>query len=56
MTFRLPSAAYGERWAALVDTADPQGLPDEAEHKAATTLVVAPRSLVVLSRPPLTAD
>ncbi|MEU6161259.1 glycogen debranching protein GlgX [Streptomyces sp. NPDC047130] len=54
MTFRLPSAAYGERWTALIDTADPQGVPDEAEHKAGTELVVESRSLVVLSRPPLT--
>ncbi len=54
MAFRLPSAAYGERWTALIDTADPQGTPDESEHKAGTTLVVESRSLVVLSRPPLT--
>ncbi|MEZ3182907.1 glycogen debranching protein GlgX [Streptomyces pimonensis] len=53
--FRLPDAAYGERWTALIDTADPEGTPDEAEHKAATTLIAGPRSLVLLSRPSRTA-
>ncbi len=49
--FRLPDAAYGERWSALIDTADPEGIPDEAEHKAGTGLTVGARSLVLLSRP-----
>ena len=49
--FRLPHAAYGERWTALIDTTDPEGTPDEAEHKAGTTRTVGPRSLVLLSRP-----
>ncbi|MFF0203957.1 glycogen debranching protein GlgX [Streptomyces sp. NPDC005017] len=49
--FALPGAAYGERWSALIDTADPQGVPDETEHKAATVLTVGARSLVLLSRP-----
>ncbi|MEU4659822.1 glycogen debranching protein GlgX [Streptomyces sp. NPDC023723] len=49
--FRLPDASYGERWATLVDTAEPDGAPDEAEHKAGTRLTVEPRSLVLLSRP-----
>jgi glycogen operon protein len=49
--FRLPDAAYGERWTALIDTADPEGTPDEAECKAGTVLTVEPRSLVLLSRP-----
>nr|WBO75928.1 glycogen debranching protein GlgX [Streptomyces sp. SBE_14.2] len=49
--FRLPGTAYGERWTALIDTADPQGMPDETEHKAATTVTVTSRSLVLLSRP-----
>ncbi|MFE0419665.1 glycogen debranching protein GlgX [Streptomyces tendae] len=49
--FRLPDATYGERWTALVDTADPDGVPDEAEHKAGTRLTVEQRSLVLLSRP-----
>ncbi|WP_399881399.1 glycogen debranching protein GlgX [Streptomyces sp. BBFR51] len=49
--FRLPDVTYGERWATLVDTADPDGVPDEAEHKAGTRLTVEQRSLVLLSRP-----
>ncbi|MFJ8193489.1 glycogen debranching protein GlgX [Streptomyces sp. NPDC096094] len=49
--FRLPDAAYGERWTTLIDTADPEGVPDEAEHKAGTMLTVEQRSLVLLSRP-----
>ncbi|MGA5205751.1 glycogen debranching protein GlgX [Streptomyces variegatus] len=49
--FRLPNASYGERWTALIDTADPEGTPDESEHKAGTELTVGARSLVVLSRP-----
>ncbi|CAL9348400.1 glycogen debranching protein GlgX [Streptomyces sp. enrichment culture] len=49
--FRLPGAGYGERWAALIDTADPEGVPDEAEHKAGTVVTVEQRSLVLLSRP-----
>ncbi|MEZ7003014.1 glycogen debranching protein GlgX [Streptomyces sp. AD55] len=51
--FRLPGPAYGERWAVLVDTADPEGLPDETERKAGTELTVTPRGLVLLSRPSL---
>ncbi len=49
--FRLPDASYGERWTALIDTADPEGDPDESERKAGTTLTVDARSLVLLSRP-----
>ncbi|MEW2162851.1 glycogen debranching protein GlgX [Streptomyces sp. NPDC007084] len=54
VVFRLPDAAYGERWSALIDTADPQGVPDEAEHKAGTEVRVESRGLVLLSRPPRT--
>ncbi len=49
--FRLPDVAYGERWTTLIDTAEPQGTPDEMEHKAGTDRVVEARSLVLLSRP-----
>ncbi|MEU3859914.1 glycogen debranching protein GlgX [Streptomyces sp. NPDC028722] len=49
--FRLPGASYGERWTTLVDTADPEGVPDERERKAGTKLRVESRSLVLLSRP-----
>ncbi len=53
--FRLPDASYGERWTALIDTADPDGTPDESERKAGTRLTVDARSLVLLSRPSRTA-
>ncbi|CAL9603767.1 Glycogen operon protein GlgX [Streptomyces sp. enrichment culture] len=49
--FRLPDATYGERWTTLIDTADPEAVPDEAEHKAGTSLTVGARSLILLSRP-----
>ncbi|MFJ1969725.1 glycogen debranching protein GlgX [Streptomyces sp. NPDC087903] len=49
--FRLPDATYGERWTTLIDTGDPQGAPDESEHKAGTELTVEARGLVLLSRP-----
>ncbi|WP_369254933.1 glycogen debranching protein GlgX [Streptomyces sp. R35] len=51
VVFRLPDADYGERWTVRIDTADPQGLPDESERKAGTDVHVEPRSLVLLSRP-----
>src|SRR5690606_28703536 len=50
--FRLPPKAYGERWTALIDTADPEGTPDESEYKAVTRLTVGARSLMGLGRPP----
>nr|WP_216590563.1 glycogen debranching protein GlgX [Streptomyces brasiliscabiei] len=51
-TFRLPGAVYGEWWASLVDTAaEPDGVPDESEHKAGAEITVEARSLVLLSRP-----
>ncbi|MER6473428.1 glycogen debranching protein GlgX [Streptomyces collinus] len=49
--FRLPDASFGERWTTLIDTADPDGVPDERERKAGTRLRVERRSMVVLSRP-----
>ena len=49
--FRLPDESYGERWTTLIDTADPDGVPDERERKAGTRLRVEARSLVLLSRP-----
>ncbi|MFC9855890.1 glycogen debranching protein GlgX [Streptomyces prasinus] len=54
--FRLPDVVYGERWTALIDTTDPDGVPDESEYKAGTGLTVGPRSLVLLSRPSRTAQ
>ncbi|RSS08236.1 glycogen debranching protein GlgX [Streptomyces sp. WAC00469] len=52
--FRLPGPLYGERWTTLIDTAEDQGLVDEAEHKHSAVLRLESRSLVVLSRPPRT--
>jgi glycogen operon protein len=49
--FRLPDSTYGDRWTALIDTAEVEGPPDEAEHKAGAALLVERRSLVLLSRP-----
>ncbi|MET8586520.1 glycogen debranching protein GlgX [Streptomyces collinus] len=49
--FRLPDCSFGERWTTLIDTADPDGVPDERERKAGTRLRVERRSTVVLSRP-----
>ncbi|WP_189954490.1 glycogen debranching protein GlgX [Streptomyces alanosinicus] len=49
--FRLPPGSFGERWTTLIDTADPEGIPDEREHKAATSIHAEARSLILLSRP-----
>ncbi|MEU0009459.1 glycogen debranching protein GlgX [Streptomyces sp. NPDC006314] len=49
--FRLPDDSFGERWTTLIDTAEPDGFPDERERKAGTRLRVEARSLVLLSRP-----
>ncbi|MFF7167483.1 glycogen debranching protein GlgX [Streptomyces sp. NPDC008086] len=49
--FRLPDATFGERWTPLINTADPQGPPDESEYKASTAVLVERRSLLFLSRP-----
>ncbi|MFD6415782.1 glycogen debranching protein GlgX [Streptomyces sp. NPDC060194] len=54
VTFRLPDAAFGERWTVRIDTADPLGEPDESERKAGTDVVVEARSLLVMSRAPRT--
>ncbi|MEU1558278.1 glycogen debranching protein GlgX [Streptomyces scabiei] len=50
--FRLPGPVYGERWTSLLDTAaEPDGVPDETEHKTGAEITVDARSLVLLSRP-----
>ncbi|GAA2232339.1 glycogen debranching protein GlgX [Streptomyces nogalater] len=51
VVFRLPDESFGERWTTLIDTADPDGVPDERERKAGTRLRVEARGLVLLSRP-----
>ncbi|MEH0554234.1 glycogen debranching protein GlgX [Streptomyces sp. B21-101] len=52
VAFRLPDAAYGERWTVCVDTAEPDGGPDETEYKAGAEVTLEARSLLVLARPP----
>ncbi|GAA2305611.1 glycogen debranching protein GlgX [Streptomyces kunmingensis] len=54
--FTLPDAAFGIRWTKLIDTAEADGVCDETEYKAQTSLLVEERSLVVLSRPPDTTE
>ncbi|WP_189710534.1 glycogen debranching protein GlgX [Streptomyces phaeofaciens] len=51
VVFRLPGAAYGERWTVCADTAEPEGGRDETEYKAGGEVTVEARSLIVLSRP-----
>ncbi|MFF5471703.1 glycogen debranching protein GlgX [Streptomyces achromogenes] len=51
VVFRLPDDSFGERWTTLIDTAEPDGVPDERERKAGTRLRLEARSLVLLSRP-----
>ncbi|WP_307167480.1 glycogen debranching protein GlgX [Streptomyces rishiriensis] len=52
VVFRLPDAAYGERWTVCADTAEPAGGPDETEYKAGVEVTLEARSLIVLARPP----
>ncbi|MEU1193678.1 glycogen debranching protein GlgX [Streptomyces sp. NPDC005859] len=52
VAFRLPGAAYGERWTVCADTAEPGGGPDETEYKAGAEVTLEARSLIVLARPP----
>ncbi|MGW2050046.1 glycogen debranching protein GlgX [Streptomyces sp. NPDC001858] len=52
VVFRLPGAAYGERWTVCADTVEPAGGPDETEYKAGADVTLEARSLLVLSRPP----
>ncbi|MBO1332718.1 glycogen debranching protein GlgX [Streptomyces sp. VRA16 Mangrove soil] len=49
--FRLPDASYGQSWTTRIDTANPDEMPDETEHKADATLRLDPRTLLVLTRP-----
>jgi glycogen operon protein len=49
--FQLPDATFGDRWTPLIDTAEPQGPPDESEYKAGTAVLVERRSLLLLSTP-----
>ncbi|MEV5610764.1 glycogen debranching protein GlgX [Streptomyces sp. NPDC052225] len=47
--FRLPDASYGTSWTPRLDTAEPDGTPDESEYKAEATVRLEAHSLVVLS-------
>ncbi|MYT72000.1 glycogen operon protein [Streptomyces sp. PsTaAH-137] len=49
--FTVPDPAYGMAWTTRVDTAEPDGVPDETEHKAEEIVRLAPHSLLVLTRP-----
>ncbi|MCX3060806.1 glycogen debranching protein GlgX [Streptomyces beihaiensis] len=56
--FRLPPAAYGDRWTARVDTTETvvregEGEGAGTEYKADEELTVESRALLLLSRPPL---
>ncbi|MFH8293047.1 glycogen debranching protein GlgX [Streptomyces sp. NPDC018059] len=53
VVFRLPGATYGERWSSRIDTTDPLGLSEEAEHKAGGEVTVEAHGLLLLSRPSL---
>ena len=48
--FTLPPAAWGTRWSAELDTAEPLGTPAPATHTAGDRLPVTGRSLVILQR------
>ncbi|TQJ46839.1 glycogen operon protein [Streptomyces sp. SLBN-115] len=56
VVFRLPDAAYGERWTVCADTTEPDGDPDETEYKAGAEVTLEARSLIVLARPPRRSD
>jgi glycogen operon protein len=49
MDFTVPSAAYGERWEAVLDTAAPL-VVDRPSAKAGETLSLDSRSILVLRR------
>ncbi|MFE1953160.1 glycogen debranching protein GlgX [Streptomyces sp. NPDC059524] len=55
VAFDLPGTEYGERWTTRIDTTDAGGDADETEHKAASRILLAPYSLLLLSRPARTA-
>ncbi|QNS02745.1 glycogen debranching protein GlgX [Streptomyces xanthii] len=55
VAFDLPGTEYGERWTTRIDTTDAGGEADETEHKAASRILLAPYSLLLLSRPARTA-
>jgi len=51
MTFRLPAASLGERWAKVIDTGDPvPELRNQATYRAGDQLQVQAYSVIVLRR------
>ena len=54
VAFTLPPADYGHRWGVTLST-DPQAVLQD-DYPAADQITVGARSIVVLSRPPSTAD
>jgi glycogen operon protein len=48
--FTLPPEAWGGRWSAELDTAEPLGTPEAAEFPAGGNIRVTGRSLVILQR------
>ncbi|WP_425826092.1 glycogen debranching protein GlgX [Streptomyces fractus] len=53
--FQLPDASYGTSWTTRIDTAEPDGVPDESEYKAEAIVRLEAHSLTVLSHHPGTA-
>jgi glycogen operon protein len=49
-TFTLPEARFGERWALVLTTADPQAAPNSTEAAAGEELLVTSRSVTILRR------
>jgi glycogen operon protein len=51
VNFTLPALAGG-RWKTVIDTVDEKGFPDpQPEHEPGAVLPMAPRSVMLLSRP-----
>ncbi len=50
VTFTLPNRRFGERWALVLSTTDPDAEPNSLEVDALEDLVVGQRSLVLLRR------
>ena len=50
VTFTLPNRRFGERWALVLSTTDPDAEPNSVEVDALEDLVIGQRSLVLLRR------
>jgi isoamylase len=50
VTFTLPNRRFGERWALVLSTTDPDAEPNSVEVEALEDLVVGARSLLLLRR------